>query len=86
MTAIIRKNQEWLEKEIMEAIADELSNRIWEEAVHITEIVMNQLIYAGYAEHMNDDTYQQGKMTIEIDLPDPETCAKRLENLGCNLE
>jgi hypothetical protein len=42
---------------------------------------MEQLIITGYAAHMNNDTYQCGKLVIEIDLPDPETCAERFNGM-----
>lgn len=81
MTTVIRKNQEWFEKKIMEAVADEISERIREEAARMIEIVVSHLVYTGYAEHMYDDTFQQDKLVIEIDLPDPKTCEDSLEKL-----
>ena len=74
MTTLIRQNKDWLEEMVSGAIEEYLEDfrdRIVED---LTRIVLRQIFTAACASmtHINSD--QCGKLTIEINLPDPESC------------
>ena len=74
MTTLIRQDKDWLEGQVSGAVEDyldEYRDRIVED---ITRGVLCQLFTSGCASMTQFDTDQCGKLVIEIDLPDPESC------------
>ena len=74
MTTYIREDKDWLESQISEAIGgylEDFRDRIIED---IAKIVLNQIFTTACASMTHIDTNQCGKLVIEIDLPDPESC------------
>lgn len=82
MTSVIRKDKDWLESQISDAVDFMLDN----EGDKIREILvrnfMEQLYFVGCAMYIDEGTNQRGKLVIEIDLPDREGCGVVFENNG----
>ena len=80
MTTIIRENFEWLEYQVSRAVDDYLDT-YRERIIHdITLEVMRQVFTVACSSMANVDSNQCGKLVIEIDLPDPESCDDMFNN------
>ena len=74
MTTLIRQNRDWLQDIISGSIEDLLEEQREKIVDAVTKAVIGQIFAAGCVSQARADTNQCGKLVIEIDLPDPETC------------
>ena len=74
MTTLIRQNKDWLQEIIAGSIEDLLEEQREKIVGAVTKAVIGQIFAAGCVSQARVDTNQCGKLVIEMDLPDPETC------------
>jgi len=74
MTTLIRQNKDWLQDIVAGSIEDLLEEQKERIVDAVTKVVIGQIFTAGCVSQARIDTNQCGKLVIEIDLPDPETC------------
>ena len=74
MTTLIRQNRDWLQEIVAGSIEDLLEEQREKIVDVVTKAVIGQIFASGCVSQARVDTNQCGKLVIEIDLPDPETC------------
>ena len=74
MTTLIRQNKDWLQEIIAGSIEDLLEEQREKIVDAVTKAVIGQVFAAGCVSQAQIVSNQCGKLVIEIDLPDPETC------------
>ncbi len=74
MTTLIRQNKDWLEEQLSEAIGDYLESYRDIIIEDISRCVIGQIFSDSIFSHSKIKSNQCGKLVIEIDIPDPETC------------